>query len=87
MNLVTNAQTMFNELPANVRARMDNDPAKFFDFIQDPQNKPEAIKLGLMSENDNWTAPPSRIDTTGMEPESTAEPDSGTIQQTQGNTP
>lgn len=70
MNMVANATNMFNELPANVRARMDNDPAKFLDFIQNPVNKPEAVKLGLMDESDNWTAPPSRIDTTGMDAES-----------------
>lgn len=87
MNLVTNAQTMFNELPANVRKRMDNDPGKFLDFVQDPANKAEAIELGIMDGSDNYTAPPSRIDTTGMEPESTADKDSGTIQQTQGTTP
>lgn len=87
MNMVANAQNMFNELPSNIRKKMDNDPAVFFDYIQNPDNKAEAIELGLMSSDDNWTAPASRIDTTGMEPESTADSTSGTIQETQEQNP
>jgi phage internal scaffolding protein len=82
LNMVANAQNMFNELPSSVRKRMDNDPGKFLEFIQDPNNKAEAIKMGLMDDTDNWSAPPSRIDTTGMEPESTSDDHGGTIETT-----
>jgi phage internal scaffolding protein len=48
MNLVTQAQTMFMALPSSVRARFDQDPTKFLDFVQDDKNIEEARKLGLV---------------------------------------
>lgn len=45
---VREAQAMFMELPATVRSMVDNDPAKFIDWIVDPKNKVEAIELGLV---------------------------------------
>lgn len=83
MNIVANAQSMFEDLPSGIRAKFDNSPSQFLDYVQNPANKAEAVELGIMSEDDNWTAPPSRIDTTGMEPESTADRNDGTIQQTE----
>lgn len=40
-------QTAFDELPAQVRKRFDNDPVKFLDFLQDPANLEETYELGL----------------------------------------
>lgn len=48
MNSIRHAQESFAAMPANVRARFHNDPAEFLDFVDDPANKPEAIKLGLV---------------------------------------
>lgn len=48
MNTVTEAQAMFDDLPAKVRARFDNDPVQLLDFLNDPANDEEAIKLGLL---------------------------------------
>lgn len=39
--------TFFEGLPAKVRARFENNPVVFLDFIVDPANEAEAITLGL----------------------------------------
>lgn len=49
MNIVTEASSMFEELPANLRQKFENDPAKFLDFVQDPENKAEMAELGLLA--------------------------------------
>lgn len=41
------AKSMFADLPAHLRARFENEPARFLDFVQDPRNTAEAIELGL----------------------------------------
>ena len=48
MQIVLDAQDRFDELPSRVRERFDNDPAKFLTFIDNPENRDEAIKLGLI---------------------------------------
>ena len=47
MNLVCEAQEMFNDLPSSIRSRFGNDPAAFLDFVQDEDNADEMVKLGL----------------------------------------
>lgn len=42
------AEEAFDSLPAVIRSRFSNDPAKLVDFIQDPANLDEGVKLGLM---------------------------------------
>lgn len=49
VNAVLAAQDEFMDLPAQMRARFDNDPAKLIDFLGDEQNREEAIKLGLVA--------------------------------------
>jgi len=41
------ANEMFESLPANIRDRFGNDPAKFIDFAVDPENVDEMRALGL----------------------------------------
>lgn len=48
MNVVAKANESFASLPANVRKRFGHDPSNMMEFIQDPENKNEAIKLGLI---------------------------------------
>lgn len=48
MNLVLAAQEEFLKVPADVRARFNNDPAAFMAFLDDASNKDEARKLGLL---------------------------------------
>lgn len=50
------AQEQFDELPAKIRKRFDNDPAWLIDFMNNPENAAEARELGLITENDDMTA-------------------------------
>jgi phage internal scaffolding protein len=47
LDQVRAADEAFMGLPPIVRTRFDNDPAKFLDFVDDPKNLDELIKLGL----------------------------------------
>jgi len=46
---VLDANSAFSSLPSNIRARFSNDPAQLLSFLQDPSNKEEAEKLGLLN--------------------------------------
>lgn len=48
LNAVIAANDAFAQMPADVRARFDNDPGKFVDFCSDEANREEAKKLGLL---------------------------------------
>lgn len=48
VDTVINANRMFDELPAKVKKRFGNDTAAFLEFFDDPDNRDEAIKLGLI---------------------------------------
>ncbi len=48
MNLVTSAQAMFAELPAELRKDFGNDPAKFLEFVSDPESHDEMVEMGLI---------------------------------------
>ena len=48
MNAVVAARESFDQMPAHVRARFNNDPAAFVDFCADESNRDEAVKLGLV---------------------------------------
>jgi phage internal scaffolding protein len=49
LNTVHAAQSTFDALPADLRARFFNDPARFVDFCSDAKNLPELASLGLLS--------------------------------------
>lgn len=44
---VREAERRFYLYPAAIRNRFDNDPQKLIDFMEDPKNDKEAVKLGL----------------------------------------
>ena len=46
-SVINQAQNAFQEVPAQVRQRFGHDPQAFIDFLSDPKNDEEAIKLGL----------------------------------------
>lgn len=52
MFIVKEAQDMFQALPANVRKRFGQDPAEFLAFVQDPANKDEMARMGILKGND-----------------------------------
>lgn len=48
MNLIVKARENFDAMPARVRSRFDNDPAKFIAFVSDDKNFEEAESFGLV---------------------------------------
>lgn len=46
--IVRNGDEFFEQLPAEFRARFQNDAAAFLDFTSNPQNRSELIELGLL---------------------------------------
>ena len=49
---ITAAQESFLQLPAELRAKFDNNVADLLDFIDNPANEEEAISLGLLPEKE-----------------------------------
>ena len=48
MNRVIAVQDEFEALPAQIRARFNNDPAQLIEFLENSDNRPEAEELGLV---------------------------------------
>ena len=48
MNTIAAAKNEFMSLPAKVRTRFANDPAKLLEFVHDRDNYDEAVKLGFI---------------------------------------
>jgi len=48
-DIVTAAQTAFNELPGALRARFANSPQRLYEFMNDSSNLAEARELGLVN--------------------------------------
>lgn len=45
--IIADANSMFEQVPAQIRAQFANDPAQFLDFIQNPENKQAMEDLGI----------------------------------------
>lgn len=52
LNAVIAAEDSFMALPAHLRTRFDNDPAKLIDFLENPANRQEAESLGLVAKTE-----------------------------------
>lgn len=50
LDRVLSAEHAFEQLPASLRNRFDNDPIKLFEFVSDPKNDDEAVKIGLLKQ-------------------------------------
>lgn len=61
LNMVKSAQEEFMKLSADVRARFGNDPGQFIEFCDNPANRDEAERLGLMKRPDP-VPPPMRVE-------------------------
>lgn len=48
MNLVASTKTMFDGLPSGVRTQFGNDASKFLAFVQNPDNKDQMVKMGII---------------------------------------
>lgn len=70
MNLIVHAKSEFMNLPAKIRSRFDNDPAKLIDFLDNPDNRKEAIAIGLLAEPEplESTQPQGRGETPAAPP-------------------
>lgn len=68
MNQVIEAKEAFMSLPSSLRDQFGNDPAKFLDFVQNPANKSEMEKLGLLPSHaeDLSPTPVTPLDVTGV---------------------
>lgn len=44
---IQDANALFMSYPADVRERFENDPVKMVEFLEDPNNLEEAVKMGL----------------------------------------
>lgn len=58
--VIVKAKEMFADMPAKLRARFDNEPAKFLAFMDDPENMPEAVRLGLAKPREVEATPPAK---------------------------
>ncbi len=53
--IVDRAREGFMQLPAELRAKHDNDAGKFVDWTSDPANRQEMVKMGLLDAPDEVT--------------------------------
>lgn len=47
LNVVASAQQKFDQLPSELRKRFGNSPVQLVEFLSNPENDAEAVKLGL----------------------------------------
>ncbi len=89
LDRINEAQRKFDALPARIRHYFGNDPAELIAFLDDPENRDEAIKLGLVH-GDNSDAVPDDVSPVGGSPEgdssSNASDDSNKTSQTNPDT-
>lgn len=57
LDLVVAAQGAFEALPSDLRARFNNDPGRYVDFVSDASNYEEARRLGLVPPKEEPVAP------------------------------
>lgn len=47
LQTIINAENQFMSLDAKTRKKFSNDPAEFLDFVENPENAQELVKMGL----------------------------------------
>lgn len=57
LHVVMNARDEFMKIPAKIRARFDNDPGEWAEFVMNPENAEEAIKMGFKIKPPSGEAP------------------------------
>lgn len=70
LDRVIAADEEFMNLPATIRARFNNDAAELIQFLDNDQNREEAVKLGLLEPNQDLSTAPSVEDVTPTPKES-----------------
>lgn len=61
MNVVIKGKEEFMKMPAKTRARFQNDPQQFMEFMHDEENIAEAIKLGLATKREKPEEPTPKV--------------------------
>lgn len=46
---ITQAREGFMKLPADIRTRFNNDPGNLINFLEDPNNRDEAVRMGIVN--------------------------------------
>lgn len=64
MNTIAQAREEFMTLPAKVRTRFSNDPAQLLEFVNNNENREEAIKLGFIPKPEPAPEPQPVVKTT-----------------------
>ncbi len=49
MDITSGVRSKFAALPAKIRNRFENEPEKLLEFFENPENRNEAIELGLVA--------------------------------------
>jgi hypothetical protein len=62
--LIANARSMFEKLPSSIRNEFENDPAKFLDFANNPENQDKMVKMGLAKAPEG-DKPPVKVELVG----------------------
>lgn len=70
LNIVARGQTMFDELPSSIRTKFENDPAKFLEFVQNPENIEEMREIGLANKLKPEPIPAKQSEAIKTKPES-----------------
>jgi phage internal scaffolding protein len=70
LNFIKDTERSFMGLDANVRARFDNDPQNFLNFVDDESNYEDAKKLGLL--DPAYVAARDKL--SGLSPEANSRP-------------
>lgn len=60
MDRVHQAEDMFFQLPADLRAQFDNDPALMWEFVMDPANADQAVEMGILKRDEDPATAVSR---------------------------
>lgn len=63
LDTVLRADQAFANLPARMREKFQNQPAKLLEFLEDPKNKEEGIKLGIYQPEPQINQPNEPIQT------------------------
>lgn len=63
LDKIERAKAEFEALPSEIRSRFGNEPHSYVDFVLDPKNEEECIRLGLKVRHE----PPSRSTTEILE--------------------
>lgn len=71
LEAVRNAERSFMSIPAEVRARFDNDPQAFMEFCNDPSNLEEMRTLGLANKSSEKEASSNPQEPAGKTPGAT----------------